>query len=73
MGIDRQSLREEELIAGTYYTAIVEVDIVDEEPGADTVGLQGAVLLNELHVIFVEKQTCLVLGVGCHVMGRTVQ
>ena len=72
MGVHRQSLGKEELIAGTYNTAIVQIDIVDEEPGADTVGLQRTALLNQLHVILVEEQARLVFGVGSHVMGRAV-
>ena len=56
VGVDRQSLREEELVTGTYHSTIVEIDIVDEEPGADAVGLQGTALLDELHVILVEQQ-----------------
>ena len=40
MGVDCQSLCEEELVSGSYHTAVVEVNIVDEDPGSHTVGLQ---------------------------------
>ena len=60
VGVDRQSLCEEELVAGTYHSTVVQIDIVDEEPGADAVGLQGTALLDELHVILVEQQAGLV-------------
>ena len=37
MGMDGQPLGEEHLIAGTDDTAVIQVDVVDKEPRADTV------------------------------------
>ena len=72
MGVDGQALSEEELVTGAYHTAIVQIDIVDEEPRADAVSLQCAALLQQLHVVLVEEQACLVFRVGSHVMGGAV-
>ena len=72
MGVDGQSLREEELVAGAHHTTVVQIDVVDKEPRADTVVGQGAALLKELHVILVEEQSCLVFRIGSEVMGRAV-
>ena len=50
VGMDGQTLGEEELVAGAYHTAVVQIDIVDEEPRADAVGLERAALFEQLHV-----------------------
>ena len=60
VGVYRQSLGEEELVTGTYHTSVVQVHVVDEKPGADTVGFQCTSFLDELHVILVEEQARLV-------------
>ena len=72
MGVDGQTLGEEELVTGTNHSTVVQVYIIHEKPRADAVGLEGALLLKELHVVLVEEQSCLVLRVGCHVMCRAV-
>ena len=61
MGVNREPLCEEELVACTNHTAIVQVDIIDKQPRADAVGLNGAVFFQQLHVVFVEEQACLIL------------
>ena len=60
MGVNGQTLCKEELVAGTYHTTVVQVDVVHEKPCADAVVGQGAALLKELHVILVEEQSHLV-------------
>ena len=72
MGVDGQTLGEEELVAGTDHSTVVQIHVVHEQPRADAVGLEGALLLKELHVVLVEEQSCLVLRVGSHVMCRAV-
>ena len=61
MGVYSEALCEEELITCTNHTTIIQVDIVDEQPGADTVGFERTVFFKQLHVVFVEEQTCLIL------------
>ena len=61
VGVDGKTLGEEELIAGTDDTAVVEIDIVDEEPRAYAVVLQGASFFQQLHVILIEQQARLIL------------
>ena len=72
MGVDGQTLGEEELVAGAYHTAVVQIDIVDEEPRADAVGLECAAFFEQLHVVLVEEQARLVFRVGRHVVGGAV-
>ena len=69
MSVDRQSLGKEELIARTHHATIIQIDIVDEEPSTDTVGLERTALLDELHVILIEEQARLILRIGSHIVG----
>ena len=46
VGVHRQTLCLKELIAGSYHTTIVQVYIIDKEPGTDAVGLQRTSFLN---------------------------
>ena len=55
-----ETLGEEDLVAGADNAAVVQVDIVDKEPGADTVVGQLTTFLSQLHDVFVEQQTHLV-------------
>ena len=72
MCINSESLGEEHLVTGTYHTSVVEIDIVDKKPCSDAVGLEGTTFFKQLHVVLIEEQTRLVLGVGCKVMGTAV-
>ena len=72
MGVDGEPLGEEHLVAGTHYTTIVEVDVVDKEPRADAVLRELATFLGQLHDVLVEKQSHLVFRVGGEVVGRGV-
>ena len=73
MGVLGESLSEEYLITGTDHTAVVQVDVVDKEPGADTVVRELATLLGQLHDILIEEQAHLVFGVGGKVMCRGIE
>ena len=68
----RQSLGEEHLVACSDDTAVVQVDVVDEQPRADAVISQFATLLSQLHDILVEQQAHLVFGVCCQVASTAV-
>ena len=72
MCVNCKTLSEEELIACAHHTAIVQVNVIDEEPRADTVCLKRTFLFEQLHVVLVEEQACLVFGVSCHIVGRAV-
>ena len=72
VGVYREALGKEYLIAGANHTAVVQVDIVDKEPCADAVVGECAALFSKLHDILVEEQAHLVLRVGCQVMGRGI-
>ena len=73
MGVDSKSLREEHLITGTYHTAIVQVDIIHEEPGADTVVREFTTFLGQLHDILVKEQSHLVFRVGGKIVCRGIE
>ena len=72
MRVVRESLGEEYLVASTHHASVVQVNIVHKEPRAHTVVGQCAPLLRQLHHIFVEQQSRLVLRVGSQVMSRAV-
>ena len=69
VGLGSKSLGEEELVSRTHHTAIVQIHIVDKKPSAYAVVFQRASFINELQVVFVEKQASLIFRVGCHVVG----
>ena len=72
MGFIGKVLREEHRIAGLHHTRIVVIHIVHEEPRADTVISQTASLLHQLHDVFVEQQTGLILRVLSQVMSAGI-
>ena len=72
VGVVGQSLGEEHLVAGAHHAAVVQVDVVDEEPCAHAVVAQRAAFLGQLHDVLVEEQARLVLGVGGQVVGAAV-
>ena len=63
MGVFCESLCEEYLVAGSYHTSVVDIDIIDEKPRTDAVVGQCTTLLCQLHDILIEEQACLVLRV----------
>ena len=60
MSLFRQVLRDENLFAGFDDTGIVDIHILDEEPGADAIVGQSAPLLSQLQDVIVQQKPCLV-------------
>ena len=54
MCLFRQVLRDENVLAGFYYAGIIDVYILYEEPGPDTIGSPGTMLFGQLQHIIVE-------------------
>ena len=67
MGLFRQVLREENLFAGFDDAGIVDIHVLDEEPGTDAIVCQFTSLLGQLQDVIVQQKPGLVLGVGCPV------
>ena len=72
VGVVGEALGEEHLVARSHHAAVVQVDVVDEEPRAQAVVAQRAAFLGQLHDVLVEEQARLVLGVGGQVVGAAV-
>ena len=79
VGVGGQVLGVEDLIAGLDHSGIIDIDILDEEPGAQTVDGQCATVLHESEQVIVQQQAGLVFGrfsgldaVACPEMGVAV-
>lgn len=67
----RQVLCNEYFVAGFYYSGVIDIYILYEEPGTYAVVCQRASLLHELHHIVIEQQPCLIFGVCCTIKGTS--
>ena len=67
MSFFRQVLRDENLFASLDDTGIVDIHILDEEPGTDAIVCQLASLFGQLQHVIVQQKSCLVFGVGSSV------
>ena len=64
MGLFRQVLRDENLFTGLDDAGIIDIHVLNEEPGTDAIVCQLASLLGQLQDVIVQQKPCLVLGVG---------
>lgn len=73
MGLFRQVLRDENLFAGLDDAGIVDIHVLNEEPGTDAIVCQLASLLGQLQDVIVQQKPCLVLGVEALLQEPPVQ
>ena len=57
-------MRDENLFTGLDDAGIIDIHVLNEEPGTDAIVCQLASLLGQLQDVIVQQKPCLVLGVG---------